>query len=259
MKTKNKKIKISFAKIITISTAIVAIVLTLTMADLFSSLITVGGFSFTNNDILISNYNLYAVCTNKTETKAQSEENSNICKIQGGAGYQYVFESKYYTIASIYENQSDAQKVLDKILQSNPHASILPISISNISISNNLSGNEKSTLENALNIFKKSYKQLYDISISLDTSVISEVNAKLSVNGLGSEVNNILSNFTTLFNKQMSNSFLIIKLNLKKLADCFLELINNSPSVPYTSQIKFAYCKNVFIYQDLAKTINGSL
>jgi hypothetical protein len=47
---KNKKI--SVGKLFTIITTLTLVCLSFSMADLFSSLITVGGFSFTNNDII---------------------------------------------------------------------------------------------------------------------------------------------------------------------------------------------------------------
>lgn len=258
MKNSNKNKTKTFGKMFAISLALVAIGLTLTMADLFSSLITVGGFTFTGNDINISNYKIYAVCTNNSETKVQANENANICKMQGGAGFVYIYESKFYTIASMYENESDANNVLKNIKQTHQNACIITITIPAISIASNLSGEEKTTLESALNIFKNTYKKLYDVSVSLDTALITEVNARLSVNSIGSEITSVSSNFTTLFNTQMTNSFLIIKLKLSELSDCLDSLINTSPSIPYTSQIKNTYCKTIEIYKNLGSSLNNS-
>lgn len=256
MKTQIKTRKMHFlSKFFTIFTAVVVICLTLNLADLFSSLITVGGFTFTNNDIVLSKYNLYAVCTNSAETQVQATEHANICQIQGGAGYNYMYDSKYYTIASIYENESDANKVLQNLKKTIQTACIVQIYINPISLSSNLSSEERTNLENALNIFKNTYKELYDISVSLDTSVTNEVNAKLQINALGSKISTISTNFTTLFNTQMTNNFLTIKLKLAELSSNLNELISSSSSQPFSSQIKSTYAKAVFTYKSLAESL----
>lgn len=255
--TKSKKFK-NIGKIFTIIMTILTISLTLTMADLFSSLITVGGFSFTSDNLTLSKYNLYAVYTNSLGTKVQAEENSNICKMQGGGGYIYLTESKFFIIASIYENEADATKVLQNLKNSYTSAGIIPISILPISISSNLSINEKDTLESALNVFKNTYKKLYDISVSLDTAVINEINARLSINSIGSEISTICSNFTTIFNTQMTNNFLNIKLKLNELSSAINSLINSSTKEPFTSQIKYTYSTSLFIYKSLAESLTNS-
>ena len=242
-------------KFFAIIMSVLALCLTFTMADFFSSLITVGGFTFTSNSITLPKYNLFAVCITSANTKAQAEENANMCKMQGGAGYLYLYEGKFYIIASVYENESDADKVLTNIKNTNPHSTKINIQIDTISISSNLSSEEKTTLEKALNIFKDTYKELYDISVSLDTGVINEVNARLSVNSLGSGINTISSNFTTLFNAQMTNNFLNIKLKLNELSSTINNLINAPTTHPYTSQLKLAYTETLFIYSSLAQNL----
>lgn len=259
MKTNIKSNKLNkLTKFFTIITAIVLICLSVTMADLFSSLITVGGFTFTNNDITLNKYNIYAICTVSTETKAIADERSVSNKNQGGAGFIYMHNSKFYVIASIYENESDAIKVKDNLKESNQNVEILNIQIPSITLSSSLESEEKTTLENSLTIFKTTYKELYDISISLDTGVINEVNARLKVNELGSKINTISTNFTTLFNNQMSNNFLIIKLKLKELTQTIDSLINSSTSFPYTSKLKETYSKTIELYQTMANSLNKS-
>lgn len=253
---KNKTI--SFSKIITIFSIITVVCLSISMADLFSSLITVGGFTFTNNDIIFNKYNVYAISLASTDTNALAKQHSNSVKEQGGAGYIYLTNSKYHIVASIYENEADALKVQENLKNSHKNSEILPIVIPSISISNNLLAEEKTTLENSINIFKNSYKKLYDISVSLDTSVISEVNAKLAINELGSDINKITTNFITLFSKQASNNFLIIKLKLNELATCINNLIAHE-EVSLTSNIKETYCNIIMLYKDLANLLNNSV
>ena len=248
--------KLNIGKLFTIITSLVVICLSLSMADLFSSLITVGGFTFTSNDISLPKYNVYAISLSSTETAALAQQQSETIKNQGGAGYIYLDNSKYYIITSIYENESDAIKVKDALKSSNKPAEIITISILPITISSNLLGEEKAVLEESLNIFKKTYIQLYDISVSLDTAVINEVAAKLSINELGSEINKILTNFSTVFDNETSNNFLIIKLKLNELFKYLNDLISINANYPITSQIKETYCKVLILYKSLSSTLN---
>lgn len=259
MDTAKQSKKFKFSKIFTIILTLVVVCLSITMADLFSSLITVGGFTFTSNDLVLNKYTVYAICTSSSSSRAVADENASNTKTLGGAGYIFMQDSKFYVIASIYENETDAIKVKDSLKETNVSTEIITIYINPITISSNLADKEKSTLDSALNIYKKSYKELYDISVSLDTSVINEVNARLAVNQIASEITKTQTNFSTLFNSQISNDFLIVKLKLNELASAIDLLINCDTTKPYTSHIKECYCKIINLYKDLSDSLNKSI
>lgn len=254
--TKKRKI-ISFGKFFVIICSCLVVGLMFTLADLFSSLITVGGFSFTNGDIYFSKFTVYALSTASTDSKIQAEEQANMCMNQGGAGYIYLGENKFYVIASIYENKVDAEKVYENLKESLPHSNILSLTVPEISLSNSLESQEKNTLEEAISIFKTTYKKLYDTAISLDTSVINEVNARLSINQIGSNISAIQSNFLTIFNEKMTNDLLAIKIKLEDLAINVDNLISSSGNVPLSSLIKRTYCKTIFLYKELSELVNN--
>ncbi len=255
MKTKKQRFK-NLGKIFSLLFCVVAIGLTLTLADFFSSLITVGGFTFTNSDITISKYNLYAVSTASATTTAMSEQLADTCKKQGGAGYIYISDNSYYVLASMYENKADAEKVISNLKESNVSANLIEIEIKPISFANSLESQEKTALENAVNIFKTCYKKLYDISISLDTGVINEVNARLAINELASEIKTTSNNFNTLFDSKLSSNILNIKLKHTELLEVIDKIINPTASIPYTSQIKNSYCSAIFLLKDLASNLS---
>lgn len=258
MEKQAKKQKfIGFGKIFTITFCAVVIGITFTLADLFSSLITVGGFTFTNSDISIPKFTLFAICTAKTTSNATANEHSVICKNKGGAGYIYILDSSFNIIASMYENEADAQKVASNLKDSGTTAEIITITISPVSFNSSLTTQEKTTLEEAINIFKTTYKQLYDLSISIDTGLINDVNAKLTINELSSKTQTTFNNFSTIFNSQVATSFINIKLKLNDLCSAVNKLINPSTSIPFTSQIKETYCKCIFLLQDLSANINN--
>lgn len=250
MKT-NKKSK--FNNLITMLIVIVCLCLMISIADLFSSIITVGGFSFISEDVSIPKYEVYAVCVSNHLTQVQAQENANICISLGGAGYIYT-EDKYYVIASIYENENDAIKVKESLIVTKPTTIVLKITIPSISVANTLNAQEKNTLNETFLIFKTTFKKLYDISISLDTNVIQEISAKLNINEIASDINETINNFNTLFNSNSYNHYGTINESLNKLLTCVNNLVSTS-KIPYTSYIKYTYCDSLFIYQNLAQSL----
>ena len=247
------KTKKTFNKILTSLIVVVTFCLMISLADLFSSLITVGGFTFVSDDVSISKFDVYAVCISSHQTLIQAQDNANICISLGGAGYIYA-DDEYYVIASIYENEADAQKVKESLTLTRPSTTIKKIEIGSISMSSNLSSQEKSTLTETFNIFKNTYKKLYDISVSLDTGVIQEINARLSVNELASTINEAKDNFSTVFSTTTTKNLLATKKAVDDLSTAITNLVNNA-KVPYTSYIKYAYCETLMTYKNLADTI----
>ena len=250
---RSSTLKRKLSKIFTVAMSIIIICLTLTLADLFSSLITVGGFSFSENNISIPKYTLYAVCLSKHESKVVAEEEAAECKKQGGAGYVYL-GNNFFVIASLYENKSDAEKVKNQLTEFSNTSSIEEIIINPITISSTLSSDEHNCIENGLLIFKQTFQKLYDLSVSIDTAVINEINARLEINEIGSKINTIQNNFSILFKDNVTTQIIAIKQKISQLALKINELVNCSTQTPLTSHIKNAYCETIFLYQSLANT-----
>jgi len=255
MKSKMNK-KSFFTKVFTICFCVISFALVVSMADIFSSLITVGGFSFVNENISANEYSVYAICTSNHPTKLLAEEFAEDIKKQGGAGCVYMNEQSYYIIASIYETESDAQKVKNNLIESKPNVSIQKLVIPKITISSNLTTQEKNTVMNCISIFKTSYQKLYDISVSLDTNVETEVGARLLVNELNSELGTIYNNFNTLFSDNLSTDLLRIKLAIEELKNHLQTLIDASGTVTYSAYVKECYCKIIMSYKSLAESFN---
>lgn len=253
METSNIKKNNKFGHLFSVIFCLVSFALIVTMADIFSSLITVGGFSFSTDNINLSEYKVYAVCTSYHQEKVMAQESCESIKKQGGAGFIYMNKSSYNVIAGIYETEADAKKVLSNIIEKKPDSIIVTITIPSIIISNNLSSQEKTTVNECLVIFKNVYKKLYDISVSLDTAVLNEVNARLDVNAISSSVQNTLNNFNTIFNDNTSASLINLKLALQNTQQYLNDLVEISSSLPYTSLVKETYCKVIMAYKNMAE------
>lgn len=255
MSESGKSKKLILSKTFSVVFCLVVFGLMITMADFFSSLITVGGFSFVNDNITFAEYKVYAVCTSSHQEKLLASEFCETIKQQGGAGYIYINENLYYIVAGMYETESDANKVLNNIIAGKPEATIIEIKIPAITISNNLSAQEKNTLNGCLGVFKNAYKKLYDISVSLDTVIINEVNARLMVNELCSTVQTAIGNFNTIFTENVSTSLLKIKLANSDVVKYLNELSESTSAYPFTSLVKECYCKIITTYKQMASQI----
>lgn len=253
METKKNNKKHIFSKVFTFSISIISIAIMLTMADLFSSLITVGGFSFVNENIYLNEYNIYAVCTSSYQTKVMATEFSETIKSQGGAGFVYMNKDSYYIVASMYENEADAKKVLEKNIEEKPNATVIKICIPPITISSNLQSQEKTAVNACLSVFKNCYKKLYDISVSIDTAVTNEVNARLDVNQLLSDVQTSLNNFNILFASNITSDLLNIKLGVEDVVKVLKSLIESTSTLPFTALIKEAYCNVICCYKNMSE------
>lgn len=255
MKKEKQKTKL-FNKIFTGFFCAIIIALTVTLADLFSGLITVGGYSFASENISTSEYTVYAVCTSFHDTKMLADEMSETIQLQGGAGYVYMNKQSYYIVAGVYQSMGDAEKVKQNLIASRPQTCIVSITSPAINLSSNLSQEEKITVLESLNLFKTIYKDLYDISVSIDTAVTNEVNARLQVNQLSGVINTTLSNYETLFSNSLTTDLLKIKLSLEDVKKCLNLLSESSSIIPFTSLIKETYCKVLVCYKNLCEGLN---
>ncbi|MBE7082520.1 MAG: hypothetical protein E7378_02425 [Clostridiales bacterium] len=235
----------------------VCLLLMVNLADIFSSLITVGGFGFTNDNMVFAETKYYAVCTSSHASKLSANESCDTIQMQGGAGYVFAGDDVFYVIASIYESEGDAEKVLNNIKESKPNASIQTITIKGISFNNNLSAQEKAVINESIAIYKKTYKQLYDISVSLDTAVLTEVNARLKLNEISSSITTTLGNFNTLFSSNLTTGLMQIQTNLNNLNEQIKLLIDSTSRPPFSALIKETYCKTVFLNKSLAESLAG--
>lgn len=252
MKDKNKL----FNKIFVVAFCTITLSIMLVLADLFSGFITVGSYSFASENISVSEYTVYAVCTSSYNKKILADEMVETIQQQGGAGYVYAGDKLYYLIAGIYQTKGDAEKVAENIISSKPQTSIIAITAPAITLSSNLDQTEKNAVNKSISLFKSMYKDLYDIAVSLDTALIEEITARLQVNQLSSEVSTNLNDFETLFSNSITTELLKIKLALQEMQTYLNNLINSSSILPFTALVKQTYCHIVVGYKNLCEGLN---
>ena len=228
---------------------IISFALCISLAGVFSSLITVGGFSnITSGDAKSSGFVVYAVSLYKTQTKAQAREMSEVTMRKNGAGYIYQDDEAFYVFASCYENKADAEKVVSNLKENEVSSSIKDLQFNEILLKSKMTEQEKTVLIKALSSFKNLYKKLYDLSVSIDTKLLTEIQAKVLLNDIISEQSKVQTNFETIFNSKLTSTLLESNI-LNNLADF------SSLDIPYTSQVKNTYFQVLFEYNSLSSKI----
>lgn len=182
----------------------------------------------------------------------EDEKEDNVQKLkqevqkQNGAGYVLKFQDKFYLIASVYENETDAEKVKKNLKNNNVDAEVLKIEIPNYVLNGNFSSKEKEVLSNAGNCGLEIFKSLYDVAVSLDTNVTTENDAKLSCNQIYSNFVSIKTNFSTLFKNSKKTDNIATK--LEQIEKTLKNLIDEKKeeNQTFSSLIKLSYCKILF-------------
>lgn len=156
------------------------------MADLFSSALTIGSFSFglfKNGNFNIKDSSLYAVTMGESDDKFKAYNIAGGASVLGAGGYVWYENDTYYVIANIYKNKSDAEKIADNISTSNYTVSVKEIKLNGVSA--NIDGLEKSDkkiIYSAINRLHSLYEEIYDLSNNIDTKTITHIQASSMVN-----------------------------------------------------------------------------
>ena len=246
-----------FSKIATILFAILCFALCISCAELFSSLITVGGFSnLTSGEVKQSAYDLYAIKIYSTTTKIQAQEMAQLSMHKNSAGYVMQTAENFIVLASCYENQQDAVKVKENLEENNTACEIMTLNFPEIKFNVQTVDQEKTTLINAIQSYKKVYKKLYDLSVSIDTNLYTEIQAKVLLNDIISEFEKIKTSFESIFNSKLTNQLLQLKLSLTNVSDILDQLKEfSSNEIPYSAQVKNTYFQILQEYLNLSKSI----
>lgn len=248
------------SKFYSFTITILMFVLMVVLADLFSSVITIGNFAFLSTQGIKSNsFTIYALSIDKCSTLSQASQVSNEAKLRGGAGYIHSQDGLYYVLLSAYENQNDALKVQENLLENEQSSELITINITEIVIDLSLNANEKTSIQDALSSFKNAYKNLYDFSVSIDTGVKTLSEIKLAVSSYLSDLNKTKTTFETVFLNKITSEIFKLKLKLTELVmtvNSFVEA-DYEQQVIYSSNLKETYIKCLIINKNLAKEMTA--
>lgn len=190
--------------------------------------------------------NLYAISMASSTSENDLTSQKENLQSQNGAGYIYEKDENFYLIASIYENYNDAELVKNNLKTNGIEAEILTITLDTIQIEGNFTADEKTMLSNGIKSSVETFKNLYDVAISLDTSVFDKTKAKIECNTIYSNNVSIKANFDTYFKDTKDDNLKKLQSTLTKTNDYLSNLISenyDTQTQTFSSLIKQTYCE----------------
>ncbi|MBE5757642.1 MAG: hypothetical protein E7345_01750 [Clostridiales bacterium] len=139
--------------------------------------------------IKISEKKHYAVTMGVYDTFEESRQVGLGLMIQGGSGYVWEKDNKFYVIGSIYSSIEDANKVIENIKNSNYDIDILDIKFSAINIKfDDYENKQVKEIEDALKLIDLIIEEVGSLAIRFDKSEINNFAVSSSLSDLRGDV-----------------------------------------------------------------------
>lgn len=229
------------SKIFTGVVVSVCLLLCLSLSYLLSSYIAISAFSTTKQtSVSQKDFSLFAISAASSQVKSNITDKTQIYQKQGGAAYIYYDQQNYHLLLSCYANKTDAQNVMNNL--NIETSQIVELQFNKQSISHSGNKQELDVLQKAITFFYDAYYNLYDLSISLDTKVLNEDEAQIKLSQIIGSATQTVSAFESLFNNQLTNKILLLKLQLNNALKILQNIEKNTTeNCVFQSAIKHAY------------------
>lgn len=212
--------------------------------------------SSSSSSISSSPFEIYFISLSKSQVK---NEALSLCpdyqKINAG-GYVWEDGGYYRILSSGYLNKNDAVLVQSSLKENfQIESELFSVKFESFSVHGNFDSDEGKVLSKALNLFLETYKSIYDIAVSLDTSVYNEISARMAVNNSHNNLSTTIDNFDTIFSEK-SNSLYLLSESLSILKETSMKLcsaLNLNNNQTYSSLLKYRYIEMLNIFYNLLK------
>ena len=237
---------------------VVCVSICVVVSHLFASVITTGNLSFSAVSIAsTSTYKFYAVSISNFTSKTQAEENANDIHAKNAGGFVFLQSGKYYVLASIYQNKNDAESVATNLSTLSYTPEVIEISFEKANFSNCSSGNLKNNYLQFLDEFKLAYQKLYDISVSLDTSVFSETKSRIEIDAIKTNFKNKMEELSSGTSSNDGVYFATLKRYAGKIENSLSELVEyeSTQNYPLSAKIKYVYMDIINSLKELSESL----
>lgn len=240
--------------------SVVCVAVCVCLAEVFSSFLTVGGIPVVStSNSQLSDFKVYAISLGSYSSKYLAETNASGYRQKNAGGYVLKIDEVYHIIASAYEKENDAKLVQSNLLEESITSSIVNISFDEVQLENVSSSSIGKEFINSLSIFRTVFLELYDISVSLDTSVIDITKARIEIISIKAEIEEHLAGIgrgTTAVDGiyyQMIKNKLDLSINI--LND--LKNYEEEGGIILSSKIKYTYLYILDLANDLISSLNN--
>ena len=246
-----KKRKTGFKRVGVIFVVIVSLVSVVALADIFSTALTTGKFSFgifKVKDLKLDSRILYAVCMGESDDKFTAYNIAGGVSVLGAGGYVW-HENNYKVVANIYQSLDDATKIVNNISNTNYEVSVHEINLNSVDIDKfELEDDDKVLIYDIICRIYQLYIDLYDMSNNIDTKKITYIQASSIANSYKSEAKVNISKLEEIISR--SNNHVV-----KNIRDTYVHIIDILDGLVYkllednqtTTVVK--YCEIDVVYR----------
>ena len=170
VKKMKKSLKIRIKNFFKFFLVVVVFVGCFFVAKYMSTALTVGNLGayivYGGTDIKISSTKMYAVTLGSYDDLKEADAVAIGSTIQGASGYVW-YDDKYYVIGNIYNNESDANKVIENLKDSKYSTNIKVIEFPKVAISLDCyDSKDMNVINKDIKFIDDVYASLYSYSIS---------------------------------------------------------------------------------------------
>ena len=230
-------------------------------ADVFSSVIAVGSFSFSifesDDKIVYKPDPLYVLSLGKYPTLTEAEEVANVAGSWGASGYITQMGENYYVLGSVYSTKADCDNVRENLQLTNYNTETVELAFKKLTFNiSGLSSGDKKQIKTNLEFFREIYNRVYDVSIKIDKGEITNVAGSSILNTLKSEVkikNMDLNKLNLSYSSDLLHKFCGVLTQIEDSLDvCVNQLLENS----YINRaVKYTLCEIVFLEYNLLNNL----
>ncbi len=210
-----------------------------------------------NSDSVKSNsFELYLLSLSKSQLEKEAITISGDYQKIGAGGFIWKDGEYYHVISSAYVNKNDAILVQNSIKTNQSiDSEIITVKFKEKEILGTFTNEEAKVLTKALNCYQEYYLNIYDIAISLDTSVYNEISARLAVNNSHNNLATTIANFETLFKDSIVSPIKSLKTSLDNAKKSSQALCGGTPinqCQTYSSILKYRYLEVLYNFYNLS-------
>ncbi len=171
-----------------------------------------------SDEVSVPEIELHMLSLSKSKVEKEAKTIAPDYQEIGAGGYIWKNGDYYHVISSAYINKNDAELVKSSIkLNQNIDSEIFSIKLPAYKIKGSFTSDEKKVVTKALLTAQNFYTSIYDIAVSIDTGVLTEISAKLSVNNTINNISTTYANFETLYPNALTSPMKELSAYLKNV------------------------------------------
>lgn len=252
----------AFNKIFIFLFSVICVVTCVFLAQVFSSFLTMGSLQVSSNTTnSICEFKVYAISLGVYSNKYLAETSATNYSQRNAGGYVLKINGAYHVLASAYEKENDAKLVQENLLLEEINSEIIEITFESVLFESVSSKEQEKEFIESLNIFKIVYLGLYDVSVSLDTSVIDQTKAKIEIISIKADVEEKLEEINKGTTAIDGIYYQTIKNKYNELIDTLSSLKNyeEAEGIILSAKIKHCYLEILDMARDLIDTLNNEI